>query len=735
MFCGEEMVAQWTHKNWWKSVISSSDSALIQKRVLLHLKEFLFCVKVLTLIASNHGSLDGRFVRPDVDLMFKINLLTPDVEKASQRDIESLLGSVEAYRKRLFPTRDGIKLAEYVVNKFRVAKYMLSTNSDHGHLRLIDYDDVKLGDLLGRRPFGVVFKCEFLGEKAAAKVFRSVSTVTGLKAVQNEAALQARLRHPNVVQFIGYAVKGSMHCIVTELMSMDLQRYLHELSYSDRYNMDHGRLHVPLLLAINIMLQIAEAMKYFHETGVMYSDLKASSVLVNVMESVDSYLPCSVQVKLNINANSQLSSDNSGFTTMQVGTNPLSTPDVFEDDQNTGSYMKSEAALRFAMVFFEVLTGEEPFANMPQQILPSIRQGDRPTLPSDCPAHLSATINKCWATRPEDRPEFSEICQILVGCKGTIMSYSSPSLPFRISEPRNRTNDGSYTGSIIAMGNTEKWAQGNGRIANLSGGGFSEFPAFSFGYSSLCGKVGSMQVFHQIPEIGDQAIRLFGVVDGHGLRHAAYYVARHLFDSLLKHPKLLDDTKLAIAEAFEQTDQDYLKKEDDQQSIVGSTACTAVLVGERLLVANVGDSRAVICRGGNAVVLSCDHKPTRTDEWQRIDDMGGIVIWDGTHWLAQGVGGLSRAFGDRLLKQYVVAEPEIQEVTIEEGVDFLVLGSAGLWDVVSNQDAVSMVQEYIADVEEAANRLTEEAHHRGSTKNITCVIVCFNHNHLLQSRP
>jgi protein phosphatase 1L len=315
------------------------------------------------------------------------------------------------------------------------------------------------------------------------------------------------------------------------------------------------------------------------------------------------------------------------------------------------------------------------------------------------------------------------------------MSYSSPHLPFQISESPNRTNDGSYSGSIIAMGNTEKWAQGNGRIANLSGGGFSKFPAFSFGYSSSCGKVGSMQVFHQIPEIGDQAIRLFGVVDGHGLRHAAYYVARHLFDTLLKHPKLLDDTKLAIAEAYKQTDQDYLKKEDDQQSIVGSTACTAVLVGERLLVANVGDSRAVISRGGNAVVLSCDHKPTRTDEWQRIDDMGGIVVWDGTHWLVQGVGGLSRAFGDRLLKQYVVAEPEIQEVTIEEGVDFLVLASVGLWDVVSNQDAVSMVQEYIADVEEAANRLTEEAHRRGSAKNITCVIVCFNHNHLLQLRP
>jgi protein phosphatase 1L len=112
--------------------------------------------------------------------------------------------------------------------------------------------------------------------------------------------------------------------------------------------------------------------------------------------------------------------------------------------------------------------------------------------------------------------------------------------------------------------------------------------------------------------------------------------------------------------------------------------------------------------------------------------MGGILIWDGT-WQVPG-GGVSRAFGDRLLKQYVVAEPDIQEVTIAEGVDFLVLASAGLWDIVSNQDAVSIVLEYISDVEEAANRLIEEAYHRGSVKNITCVVVCFNLNHLLQSR-
>ncbi len=264
--------------------------------------------------------------------------------------------------------------------------------------------------------------------------------------------------------------------------------------------------------------------------------------------------------------------------------------------------------------------------------------------------------------------------------------------------------------------------------APVSGGGVSENLKFSYGFSSLRGKRASMEDFHdtKISKVDSQVIGLFGVFDGHGGSRAAEYVKKHLFDNLLKHPKFIDDTKLAIAEAYKQTDQDYLKTEISQSRDAGSTASTALLVGDRLLVANVGDSRAVISRGGKAVALSTDHKPNRTDERQRIEDAGGVVMWAGT-WRVGGVLAVSRAFGDRLLKQYVVADPEIQEDTIKEGVDFLVLASDGLWDVVSNQDAVSMVAT-IPDAEEAANKLTGEAFRRGSADNITCVIVRFNHD-------
>ncbi len=706
--CGEMLVAQWSDKNWWKSLISSSDSASIQEKLFLHLDEFLFCVKVLMLNCN------------DVVAPYSSDLLTKDVEAASLFDLEILLRTLEMYRTSL-PRGDESKLVDHVLDKIR------PTSPGHVHLLSIEYDDVKREQILGQGSFGAVFKCEYLGLPAAAKVF-VVSNRTSVSEVKKEADLLARLRHPNVVQFVGYVVKGSEHVIVSELMSMDLRRYLDENVHEDQ-----SRPPLPLLLAVDIMLQVAEAMKYLHESMVMHRDLKANNVLINIVETQDSRLSSSLQVKITDFGLSKLNLNNSRFTTRQVGATPWRAPEVFEDEENTEKYTNAADVYSFALVFFEVLTGEVPFANIPRsQVLLSIRREERPTLPSEeyCPAHLSAIIKTCWATRAEDRPKFSEICQKLVEVKGRIMlqSYPNPS-PYK---PQKCINDSGYTGSIIAMGNTEKWFQGSGRIANISGWGFSEFPSCRFGYSSLTGKGDYMHVFHEISELDRQDIRLFTVVDGHGYRRAAYYIARHLFDNLLKHPKLFDDTKLAIVETYKQTDQDYLREEDDPQSIVGSTACTAVLVGKHLLIANVGDSRAVISRGGNAVTLSWDHKPTQTDEQKRIVDEGGILIWDGT-WQVPG-GGVSRAFGDQLLKQYVVAEPDIQEVTIEEGVDILFLASAVLWDVVSNQDAVSIVLEYISDVEEAANRLIEEACHRGSVKNITCVVVCFNLDHLLQSR-
>ncbi len=301
------------------------------------------------------------------------------------------------------------------------------------------------------------------------------------------------------------------------------------------------------------------------------------------------------------------------------------------------------------------------------------------------------------------------------------------------------------------------WALRGWDWNSSSGGGVCQNMKFAYGYGKLRGRSASMEAFLdiQIPMINGQRIGLFGVFDGHNGSRAAEYVKHKLFDNLLQHPKLVDDIKLAIAETFQQTDQQYLRaaeyvkhkfcynllphpklvddiklaiaetfQQTDQQYLrikhmdAASTACTCLVVGDHLLVANVGDSRAVICRAGEAVALSIDQTPSRTDERKRIEDAGGVVV--------EGFSRVSRAFGGQSLKQYVVADPEIQEYDIEEGVDFLVLATAGLWNVLSNQEAVSMV-ESLMDSEEAAIVLRDEACRRGSADDITCVIICFSH--------
>ncbi|CAL4901718.1 unnamed protein product [Urochloa decumbens] len=169
---------------------------------------------------------------------------------------------------------------------------------------------------------------------------------------------------------------------------------------------------------------------------------------------------------------------------------------------------------------------------------------------------------------------------------------------------------------------------------------------------------------------------------------------------------------------------------------VGSTAVVAVVGQRRIVVANCGDSRAVLCRGGVAVPLSTDHKPDRPDELQRVEAAGGRVInWNGYRVL--GVLATSRSIGDYYLKPYVSAEPEVTVVDRTDQDEFLILASDGLWDVVSNEvackiarnclsgRAASMFPETVAGctAADAAALLTELAMSRGSKDNISVVVV------------
>ncbi|KAL9421584.1 hypothetical protein AB3S75_033956 [Citrus x aurantiifolia] len=233
-----------------------------------------------------------------------------------------------------------------------------------------------------------------------------------------------------------------------------------------------------------------------------------------------------------------------------------------------------------------------------------------------------------------------------------------------------------------------------------------------FGMTSVCGRRRDMEDTVSIhPSFCKQnRAHFYGVFDGHGCSHVAMKCKDRLHDILreeIESCNVVEESvkwKQTMQASFGKMDkevQDWsvsskisncrCELQTPQCDAVGSTAVVAVVTPEMLIVSNCGDSRAVLCRNGVAVPLSNDHKPDRPDELLRIEAAGGRVIyWDGPRVL--GVLAMSRAIGDNYLKPYVISEPEVTvtERTAED--ECLILASDGLWDVVSNETACSVVR-------------------------------------------
>ncbi|OWZ58350.1 protein phosphatase [Cryptococcus neoformans 125.91] len=141
-----------------------------------------------------------------------------------------------------------------------------------------------------------------------------------------------------------------------------------------------------------------------------------------------------------------------------------------------------------------------------------------------------------------------------------------------------------------------------------------------------------------------------------------------------------------------------------------------------LYTANVGDARAVLCRGGKAVRLTYDHKGSDAQEAKRITDAGGFVMNNRVN----GVLAVTRSLGDASMKEFVVGAPYTTETTLDEQDEFLIVACDGLWDVCSDQEAVEIVQ-LVTDPQEASKRLLDHAMSNFSTDNLSVMVVRFNH--------
>eukprot|EP01103_Thecamoeba_quadrilineata_P008562 TRINITY_DN1829_c0_g1_i1.p1 TRINITY_DN1829_c0_g1~~TRINITY_DN1829_c0_g1_i1.p1 ORF type:complete len:513 (-),score=93.01 TRINITY_DN1829_c0_g1_i1:4-1542(-) len=272
----------------------------------------------------------------------------------------------------------------------------------------------------------------------------------------------------------------------------------------------------------------------------------------------------------------------------------------------------------------------------------------------------------------------------------------------------------------------------------------------------------------------------FAIYDGHAGIEAAEYMSEKAHKYLLADPNLEEDPTKALTTSFLKIEQEFLEVANKNEILSGTTALVLLVTKNQLIVANAGDSRAVLSRGGKAVDLSKDHRPDREDERKRVEQAGGWVVsqevlnvprlyrlysdvedveelenaeelvgWV-TVYKVNGVLGMTRSIGDRLIKgkqkveffekefseEVILAEPEViyEKWSPEGEEEFVVLGCDGVWDVVSSQAAVDFVRQRLSearnnkevpDLSQIAEDLVEESIVMGSLDNISVIIVLF----------
>ncbi|CAL9684584.1 unnamed protein product [Knipowitschia caucasica] len=248
-------------------------------------------------------------------------------------------------------------------------------------------------------------------------------------------------------------------------------------------------------------------------------------------------------------------------------------------------------------------------------------------------------------------------------------------------------------------------------------------------------------------------VSFFAVFDGHGGARASRFGAQNLHQTLAQKFPSGDCSNLdklikkSLLDTFKQTDDDFLKRATSQKPVWkdGSTATCALVVDDTVYVANLGDSRAVLCRMEQSegrlkpvtLSLSKEHNPTMYEERMRIQRAGGTV----REGRVLGVLEVSRSLGDGQYKRCgVISTPDLRRCQLTRNDRFMLLACDGLFKVFSADEAVKFVLHILQKgegseeqkdsgvvsdslLDSACQQLASEAVRRGCADNVTVILV------------
>ncbi|XP_009603644.1 RAF-like serine/threonine-protein kinase PRAF [Nicotiana tomentosiformis] len=276
---------------------------------------------------------------------------------------------------------------------------------DPSSLQIIKNEDLEELRELGSGTFGTVYHGKWRGTDVAIKRIKK-SCFTGRSSEQErltlefwrEAEILSKLHHPNVVAFYGVVQDGPGGTLATVTEFMVNGSLRHVLLCKDR--------HLDRRKKLIIAMDAAFGMEYLHSKNIVHFDLKCDNLLVNLKD------PSRPICKVGDFGLSKIKR-NTLVTGGVRGTLPWMAPELLNGSSNKVS--EKVDVFSFGIVLWEILTGEEPYANMHYGAIIGgiVNNTLRPLVPSFCDTEWRILMEQCWAPDPAVRPSFTEIARRL----------------------------------------------------------------------------------------------------------------------------------------------------------------------------------------------------------------------------------------------------------------------------------------------------------------------------------
>ena len=254
---------------------------------------------------------------------------------------------------------------------------------------------------------------------------------------------------------------------------------------------------------------------------------------------------------------------------------------------------------------------------------------------------------------------------------------------------------------------------------------------------------------------------IFCVMDGHGVNgHLVSRFTTKYFTSFFKKNKKMNSSNSSedqifyrlkkndyevLKRVFRHAERDLEKDGEVDANFSGTTCVMVFQVGERIICANVGDSRAIMVKGDKAIPLSFDQKPDDPEESKRIKENGGEIsqyeedgeksgpfrVWQKGE-AYPGIA-MSRSIGDFIASKLgVIPEPKFIEEKIDKDTKFIIVASDGIWEFLDNDTVKKITMPYYEknDPNGACKELIKRATEFWNQEDIvvddiTCIVVFF----------